>query len=263
MAILLVMKSIKKLFNIHISTYLLILSFLFTGLIKNIILIYFIVVFHELGHVLIIKFLGYKIISLDIYPYGGVTKIDKKINTKLSHDFFIAGFGIIFQLGLYLIFYLLYNYAIIRNNTYELFLTYNTTILIFNLLPIIPLDGYKMLRCFLELIWPFKKAFYLSMFLNVIFVLGFITYNHLFSLNNYLIVSFLIYKIVDEFRNFKYQNFRFQLERYLSDFPYSKIKNEKKLDLSLLKKDTYHYFKKGDTYVSEKKLLKKKYFTFV
>ena len=80
------MKNIWHLFNIHFSTYLLILSFLLTGLIKNIILIYLIVLFHELGHILIIKLLGYKILRVDIYPSGGVTKIDKKINTKLSFN---------------------------------------------------------------------------------------------------------------------------------------------------------------------------------
>lgn len=262
MANLLVMKNIKNLFNIHISTYLLILSFLFTGLIKNIILIYFIVIFHELGHILIIKLLGYKVLKVNIYPSGGVTKIDKKINTKISHDILIASFGVFFQIILYVIFYFLYNFYLIRTNTYELFLMYNTTILIFNLLPITPLDGYKLFRCFMEVFWPFKKAFYMSIIVSIIFIIFFITYNHLFSLNNYLIISFLIYKLINELKNFKFENYRFQLERYLNNFPYRKIKNEKKLDLNLLKKDTYHYFKKNNTYVSEKKILNNKFSFF-
>lgn len=256
------MKNIGHLFNIHISTYFLILSFLFTGLIKNIILIYFIVLFHELGHIFIIKLLGYKIIRVDIYPSGGVTRIDKKINTKISHDILIACFGVIFQVILYFLFTLIYSLSWIRSSTYELFLTYNTTILLFNLLPIIPLDGYQLLRGIWEIILPFKKAFKISFVVSVISILFFITYNHLFSLNNYLIVTFLIYKMVTEFKNFKYQNMRFLLERCLHDFPYKRIKNEKEVDLSLLKKDTYHYFKSNHTYVSEKKVLKKKFSLF-
>lgn len=256
---LLVMKSIWHLFNIHISTFFLILSFLVTGLIKNIILIYFIVLFHELGHIFIIKILGYKILRVDIYPSGGVTRIDKPINTKLSHDMLIAVFGIFFQVLLYFIFFVLHLFSVIRSSTYELFYTYNTTILIFNLLPIIPLDGYQFLRSIWEILFPYKKAFKISFVVSIIFILCFITYNHLFSLNNYLIISFLIYKIIIEFKNFKYQHNRFLLERYLNDLPYQKIKNEKKVDLSLLKKDTYHYFKKDNTYVSEKSLLKQKY----
>ena len=255
------MKNILHLFNIHLSTYFLILSFLITGLVKNIILIYFIVLFHELGHLFIIKLLGYKIIKVDIYPSGGVTKIDKKINTKISHDLLIASFGILFQILLYFLFYFLYSFSYIRSSTYELFLTYNTTIFIFNLLPIIPLDGYQFLRCIWEIIFPYQKAFKISLVISVIFIFLFITYNQIFSLNNYLVISFLVYKIITEFKNFKYQNYRFELERFLNDFPYRKIKNERKVDLSLLKKDTYHYFRKDHTYVSEKKLLEKKYST--
>ena len=184
------MKNIWHLFNIHPSTYFLIFSFLFTGLIKNIILIYFIVIFHELGHIFIIKVLGYKIIRVDIYPSGGVTKLDKKINTKLAHDLLISIFGVLFQVLFYLIFYFLYSSSFIRSSTYELFLTYNTTILLFNLLPIIPLDGYQLLRCIWEILFPFKKAFKISFVISIIAILLFITYNHLFSLNNYLIISF-------------------------------------------------------------------------
>ena len=253
------MKNIWHLFNIHLSTYFLVLSFLLTGLIKNIILIYFIVLFHELGHIFIIKLLGYKILQVDIYPSGGITKIDKKINTKISHDLLISVFGIFFQIILYFAFYFLYYLSFIRSSTYDLFLTYNTIILIFNLLPIIPLDGYQLLRSIWEMFFPFKKAFNISFVISIVSILLFITYNQFFSLNNYLIISFLIYKIVYECKNFKYQSARFELERYLNELPYSKIKNEKKVDLSLLKKNTYHYFKINNTYVSEKKLLEKKY----
>ena len=253
------MKNIWHLFNIHPSTYFLILSFLLTGLIKNIILIYVIVIFHELGHIFIIKLLRYKILRVDIYPSGGVTRMDKKINTKISHDLLIASFGVFFQILLYFLFTLIYSLSWIRSSTYELFLTYNTTIFLFNLLPIIPLDGYQLLRGIWEMFFPFKKAFKISFIISLLSILLFITYNHLFSLNNYLIITFLIYKIVYEYKNFKYQNTRFQLERYLNDFPYHKIKNEKEVNLSLLKKDTYHFFKKDNTYVSEKKILKKKF----
>ena len=257
------MKNIWHLFNIHPSTYFLILSFLFTGYIKNIILIYVIVLFHEFGHILIIKLLGYKIIRVDIYPSGGITRIDKKINTKLSHDILIASFGLVFQILLTFLFSLLASLSYIRSSTYEMFLTYNTTIFVFNLLPIIPLDGYQLLRCFWEFLFPYKKAFQISFVISIISVLLFITYHQILSLNNYLIVTFLIYKMVAEFKNFKYQKERFLLERYLNDFPYRTIRNEKKLDLALLKKDTYHYFKNDHTYISEKNILKKKYSTFV
>ena len=67
-------------------TLLFILIFLLCGLFKNICIILFIVITHELAHVLVAKALGYKIISINIYPFGGITKIDKKLNDHIIYD---------------------------------------------------------------------------------------------------------------------------------------------------------------------------------
>lgn len=253
------MKNIKNLFKINPATYILILSFLLTGYIKNIIIIYLIVIFHELGHIFIIKYLGYKIKRVDIYPMGAVTSVEKKLNSKISHDLVIAIFGALFQIILGFIFYFLLKFSLIRISTYNLFLTYNKTILIFNLLPIIPLDGYQLLRAINELFFSFKKSFIISFIISIIAILLFITYNSLFSLNNYLIISFLIYKMLLVLKRFRFENLKFLLERYLNDFSFSKIKYENSLNLDKLKKNTYHYFKIGKEVVSEKKILAKKF----
>lgn len=246
-----------KKFKINSATYFLILSFLITGLIKNIILIYMVVIIHELGHVFIIKRLKYKIIKVEIYPMGGITSIDKKINTKITHEILISLFGIIFQIILGSIIYILFQNNFIRESTYILFQNYNKTIIIFNLLPIIPLDGYILLRSILEYFFPYKRTYYISLILSIISIILFITYNEVFSLNNYLIISFLIYKIITSIKDFKYIYIRFLTERYLYNIPYGKLKYENKMDINLLKKDTYHYFKTQDKVYSEKKVLDK------
>ena len=122
------MKNIKNLFKINIATYFLIFSFLVTGLIKNVLLIYLIVIAHELGHIFIIKLLKYKIVRIDIYPSGGVTVVDKPINTPLKEELLIGIFGIIMQLVLDCLFYILVKNNIITLSTYELFLSYNKII---------------------------------------------------------------------------------------------------------------------------------------
>jgi len=253
------MKSTRTLLNINIATYFLILTFLFTGLIKNIILIYLIVIFHELGHLFIIKLLKYEVLKIDIYPMGGVTKVNKKINTSITHELLISMFGIIFQVILALIFMIFYNGNLVSLNTYNLFKVYNKTIMIFNMLPIIPLDGYIFLRSILEMVFPYKKSFYLSFIISIISIILFITFNELYSLNNYLMISFLIYKIINSLKDFKYENLKFLLERHLFNLKYHKIKNEKHPNLNLLKKDTYHYFKSNNTIISEKNLLNHKF----
>ena len=251
--------NILKKFKINIATYFLILTFLFTGLIKNIILIYLIIIMHELGHILIIKLLKYKIIKVEIYPMGGVTLIDKKVNTKIKHELLIASGGIIMQLVLKLFFDAFFKNNLITYNTYYLFNKYNNAIMFFNLIPIIPLDGYHILNSLAELFLPFKYAFKSSFIISLISLGVFIFSRGIFSLNNYLIWSFLIFKIYQEYKDFKFRHLRFLLERFINNLPYNKIKYNNNINLNLLRKDTYHYFKKGSFIYSEKKILAKKF----
>ena len=131
--------------------------------------------------------------------------------------------------------------------------------MIFNLIPMIPLDGYIIIKGFLEIFFSYKKAFYISSIISVFSMGLFITYNEVFSLNNYLIISFLIFKLVKEIKNFRFLYWRFLMERYLDNFKYKKIKYHKKNNLDKLKKETYHYFRENNSYISEKKILAKKF----
>ncbi len=253
------MMSILKKFKINIATYFLILTFLFTGLIKNIILIYLIVIVHEVGHILIIKLLKYQIIKVEIYPMGGVTLVDKKVNTKIKHELLIASFGVIMQILLGIVFYSFFKNNLINYNTYLLFNNYNKTIILFNLLPIIPLDGYHILNSLVEIFLPFKYAFKGCFIVSLVCLIIFMFFNGVNSLNNYLIFSFLIFKIYQEYKDFKFRHLKFLLERFINNIPYNKIKYNKNINLNLLKKDTYHYFKKDGYVYSEKKILSKKF----
>ena len=84
---------------------------LLAGYIKNISIILIIVLIHELGHVFFFRIYNIEIEKIVIYPFGGVTYINKRIHERIYKDILISLGGIIFQLGLFVIFYLLY-----RNN---------------------------------------------------------------------------------------------------------------------------------------------------
>ncbi len=253
------MKNIWPLFKINYATYFIILSFLLTGLIKNIILILVIIITHELGHILMIKLLNYEIIKVEIYPMGGVTTIKKEVNSPIKHDLLIAIMGIIMQIILGFLFGIFFKYNLISRNTFNLFNTYNKTIMLFNLIPIIPLDGYHILNSIGEIFFSFKTSFYLSLIISIISIFLFIVKTGIFSLNNYLVISFLIYKIIMEYKNFKFIYLKFLLERLINNFKFRKIKYNSKINLNYLKKDTYHYFKNKDGVYSEKKILENKF----
>lgn len=237
------MKNILNKFNINIFTYLYFLVCLSCGYIRNVLIIFFICLIHEIGHIFFIKLFNYKVISIDIYPFGGYTKVDKMINTSINKDILISLGGIIFQSILYLFTY-----------KYSLFTYYNLIILVFNLLPIIPLDGNKVLNLLLEKKYSYYLSYKLNIFISIIFLILFIIYNYLYNLDNIIIILFLIFKLLDTLKYYKYLYNRFLLERYLYNIEYKRIIYNSS-SLKDLKKETRHYFKDKDIYLNEKILL--------
>ncbi len=246
------MKIIKVNF---LTLYFLLLLFL-CGYLKLGIIVFIIVVFHEMGHILFIKLFKYKIIDITIYPFGGITKVDKDINTPLNKELLIACGGIIFQLILFIIIY----FVPINVITKELLYKYNMSILLFNMLPIIPLDGSIIINSLLNKIFSYKVSYYLYIIISIIFSIFYLFFNYWYSLNNYLIVSFFIIKTYYAIKNYKYLKTRFLLERYLNKYEYKYI-STKTGDLDILKIDTYQYFKENNKIVSEYSKLKEMFDT--
>jgi len=253
------MKNILTKIKINYLTYFLIFLCLLTGLFKNIILILLIILVHELGHVFFITKLKYAINKIEIYPFGGITEVSKDLNSPTNHEIIIASGGFIFQLFLWLIFVLLYNSNVINEQLYITFNTYNWAILLFNLLPIIPLDGHIILKSILEKYLSFKQAYYLIIFISILGIIFYLQYNYVYSLNNYMIITLLIYKTIISLKNYKYIYNRFLLERYINIYPYKKTRQEKTISFKNFRKETLHFFKVGNKYVHEKVILEKKF----
>lgn len=235
-----------------LTLYFLLLSFL-CGYLKTALIIFLIVLIHELGHVFFTKLFSYEIKSITIYPFGGITKIKKDINVPLKNDFLIAIGGVLFQLIIFLSLFLP-----ISELTKQIIIKYNISIMIFNLLPIIPLDGSIIINLFLNKFFSFSTAFKIYNILSGITIIWYIFFNYWQALNNYLIVFLFIYKTYENWKNYHYLYNRFLLERYLNNYKFSHICT-KKGDLSILKRDTYQYFLEKQGIISEKKKLKQRF----
>lgn len=246
---LLVMKIIKV--N-SFTLYFLLISFL-CGYIKITLIILLIVIFHELGHMFFIWRFKYKIIEVTIYPFGGITRVEKDINTPLKVEFLIALGGVLFQCFIYILLFFP-----LREYMKEIILKYNTSILLFNLLPIIPLDGSIILNTILNKFFSYKKAYFVYIFCSIIFIGLYVLFNYYYSLNNYLIIFLFIYKTIEVLKNYKYCYNRFLLERYLYNYNF-KYLSTRKGNLDILKKDTYQYFKEENHIISEKKKLQERF----
>ena len=80
-----------------------------------------------------------------------------------------------------------------------------------------------------------------------------------FYKENYVIIGFLVYNSIIYLKNIKIFYKRFILERYLYDLTFDKIKYFNEINLHKLTRDCFCYFKNDNSYISEKKLLNKKF----
>jgi len=243
------MKSIKVKFNSFTLAFIL-FTFL-CGYIKNTLVVLFIVLFHELGHVIACLLMGLKVKEIEIYPFGGITKIDKLLNDDIYKDLIIAISGVLFQ-GLI---FLMCKIGVIQS---PLVFEYNLSIMLFNLLPIIPLDGSKIVFETLNMFLPYKRSLLFYPIISFIFIIIYFILNVHFFLNNYLIIILFLIKTLEIIKLRSIIHSKFVLERYFYDIDYKKVKNT---DISdpLFYKDVKNYYKTKEKLIDEKEYLKKKF----
>ena len=226
------MKTILKI-KFDNTFYLFLLLILLSGMFKPFTFIFVLIFFHELGHAITGIVLGFKLDKIIIYPYGGVTKFNNLENTSLNKEIIMLLMGPIIQIVTYYILNYFFKYDYLKN--------YHLSILIFNLLPILSLDGGRLLNIFFNKIFSYRKSFYLSIFISILTIISLIIYCLYFYYNiNLLFMSiFLLFKLYISFKDLKYSYQKFLLERYLYNFPFKKRKVSKSIyDFS---KECYHY----------------------
>ena len=245
----------KNIIKIDITTYILLILSMFTASFKKIIILFLIIIFHELGHIIWLNKYHKKIISINIYPFGGITKYVSFLNHNLIEELIISIGGIINQLIFYLMSYILFRINLLNSNTYTLFIKYNTLLIIFNLIPIIPLDGSKIINILLEYFFSYNKSLLLTIIISIISLVIFNIISLSIKINTLIIIVFMYFNIISIIKNYKYLKERYVLERYLYQFPYKKIKYDTSFNKNKFRQETYHYF----NYESENKILTKIY----
>lgn len=215
--------------NIHPLTIILTLITFLCGRFNYFLIILTIILFHDLGHLCIMKLFKIKVSKLTILPFGSIIDSDLKYNENTLKKILIAIAGVLFQIILYLIFIFLSKQGFITYLTYQIFLKYNKYIILFNLLPIIPLDGSQLLSYILETFLPFKLSIYLKCIISIIFlILLLLISNPSLDLLNIIILSF--YKTYEELLNIKIIYYKFLLERYLERPNFKKVKYVHNID---------------------------------
>lgn len=252
------MKNILTKIEVHYTYIIIALGFVLTGYFSNLIIFTSIIIIHELGHVLIGLYYKYPLDKIIIYPYGGITKFNTLINTNINKDLLLAISGIIMQSIYYIIITILYNNGYIREYIYNIFTIYHYAIFYFNIMPIIPLDGSKIVNLILSKYLNFNLSNKLSIVISLLTIIIILTskifeYNYSFI----IILTLLMKNIYDTYKNIEYVYNKFVLERYLYNitYPHIKIINNTKH----MYKNKRHYFNINNKIIKEKDYLNNLY----
>lgn len=250
------MKSIFTKIEFHYSFLIMALGLVLTGHFVNLLVFSSLIIIHEMGHFLIGLFFKYKVEKIIIFPYGGFTKFDTIINTSIYKDLVVAISGVIVQSFYFFIIFLLYRSNVIRGYIYNLFCLYHKSMIIFNLLPIIPLDGAKIFNLLLSKYFNFNLANKLTVFVSLCSIVIFL-FSNVYE-KNYsiiLVIGILMQNIYKFYSEISYIYNRFLVERYLYNIRY---KDRKIIsDSNKMYKNKIHYFIDNGKIISEKQFLSK------
>ncbi len=170
-----------KLFGIKIKLNILLLPVLIFSLFfsyyKEFLMTLAIVTLHELAHCKVSQHYFIKISEIELFPFGGVVKMNDELGLDPIKEIFISIAGPLANGIMFLTGYLLGQLLPIKEDILAIFLTANFIIAIFNLLPIIPLDGGRILRATISYVWGMKKATIMTVFIgkvlaSVLFCVG-------------------------------------------------------------------------------------------
>ncbi len=189
----------------------------------------------------------WKIEKVTLFPFGALTVFNEDLNRKIKEEFLIVIMGPIFQI--------IFTFLICHLFNSKIILEYSIFILFFNLLPIYPLDGAKIINLFLNVITCFNKSHITTIVLSIITIIILLFYN--FNLILFLILILLFKQIIKEIINHKNIFNRFLLERYLKKYRFKKYKKIK--NIYQMKRDYNHLILNGNNYICESQVLHKRF----
>lgn len=203
--------------HIHPFMWLLVGLALMTGNFWELLILFFIVFVHELGHGLAATYYNWRIKQVLLLPFGGVAETDEHGNRPLKEELIVTLAGPLQHIWLGAGGYLLFQLGFLSGDMWELFSIFNLMIFLVNLLPIWPLDGGKLMGLLFSRFLAFSDAHERTLKASFLFLILFVTI-YLFidpmHINIWIITVFLLFTLKKEWSQRHFVVMRFLMERY-------------------------------------------------
>ncbi|GEC93422.1 MULTISPECIES: M50 family metallopeptidase [Brevibacillus] len=202
-------------FRIHLLFWAVIGLSVVTGHFLEVITLFVIVLIHELGHVAMARELGWTVKEVQLLPFGGVATMEDSYATDPMDEIVVALAGPFLNMVMMAASYLFWFMGIWTEEWARFFLVSNLTIALFNLLPIWPLDGGRILLAVLCWFMSYRQATMISMTGSTLFAGIMVGMSSLELKYNVAVIGiYLLVLNIQAFLRFPYQFFRFLVEKY-------------------------------------------------
>lgn len=236
-------------FKVSIWWYLFFILSLIADNLKTWLILFTMLLIHELGHIMAAQKLGYQVSKLTIYPFGCGAEIEHIDHGSTFEEMVIILCGIGTHLFYPLCFVMMQKAGLISEAYQNYLIHLNAAIMYFNLLPIYPLDGGRLMDCLLQRVGTYRIGRLLT------FTISFLVLTYLLlTINNLgavMAVSFLFVQVSISFIDKKKDYHDFMLYRYL----YPKDKPIKIHSQFELYRNYFSIFKKDKKLISEQEWL--------
>ncbi|MBP1966045.1 M50 family metallopeptidase [Paenibacillus aceris] len=190
-----------------------------TGYFLEAITLFGIVLVHELGHLAAASGFGWRVREVQLLPFGGVLVVDELGSMPTWEELVVALAGPLQHVWLILLALLMKWIGAGSSNWWDYFIEANLMIALFNLLPVMPLDGGKIMQSLLGYLLSYHNTIlytvWISMFLSLaIIVMAIIQLlSGQLPLNILVIGIFLLVSNWYAYRQLPYHFFRFLIGR--------------------------------------------------
>lgn len=236
--------------RIHLLFWAVIGLSLATGYFIETITLFGIVIIHEIGHIAVAKELGWQVTEVQLLPFGGVATVEENGMAEPLDEIVVAlagPFMNVVMLFASLVFWWLGFWTV---EWTQFFMKSNMLIAAFNLLPIWPLDGGRIVQAVLSYGLPYRSAVVISLGLSC-FLASIMIGLGVFHLNvNLLAVAlYLLFISAQALFRFPYTFIRFLMKKWLHCTELTEIRPVRVpphmtlMEAALrLKKGQYHLF---------------------
>lgn len=188
---------------------------IYTNTTKTLCYIFLMLSVHEGMHVLAGYIFHYPVEKIIIYPFGVCAQMEYIGYGNIAKELLIVVAGPSVHLLFPYFFRWLAAASVISYPYMEYLQMLNMSIFIFNILPIYPLDGGRIIQCLAHSVLPFRKAQISTLLISVINLYLLFYYRFLSGLNGWIILVFLGFQIIVGFRQLTLAQISFYHYRYL------------------------------------------------